>query len=52
MANDKSKPLDDRQIGDIKAKGFRVQRGGFNEDIYVDPKTGLHRSRSTWKWER
>jgi hypothetical protein len=34
-------PIEDRQIGDIKAKGFRTKSFGLPISLWVDPKTKL-----------
>ena len=41
LAANKPDAIEDKQIGDIKAKGFRVKTHGVNQLVYVDPKTGL-----------
>ncbi len=41
LADQKGEPIGDKQIGQVKAKGFRVTSGGFPADVWADPKTGM-----------
>jgi outer membrane lipoprotein-sorting protein len=41
LANGKSEPAADRQIGQVKAKGFHVVQGGHDAIVYADPKSGV-----------
>ena len=37
----KSEPIEDKQIGDVKAKGFKVTKDTQRASIWVDPKSGV-----------
>ena len=39
LADKPGEPLDDRQVGDVKAKGFRVKSDGQTISLWVHPKT-------------
>ncbi|MGB7158555.1 MAG: hypothetical protein WBD40_10850 [Tepidisphaeraceae bacterium] len=41
LAEKKGEPLDERQIGDVKAKGFRVVSDGQMVSLWAHPKTAL-----------
>lgn len=42
MATDsKSEPIEDKQIGAVKAKGFKITKEAQKASIWVDPKSGL-----------
>ena len=41
LADKPGEPLEDRQIGDVKAKGFRVVAEGQTVSLWAHPKTGL-----------
>jgi hypothetical protein len=41
LAEQHGEPIEDRQIGDIKAKGFRIESLGYPTTLWVDPTTKL-----------
>jgi hypothetical protein len=41
LAEQHGEPIEDRQIGNIKAKGFRIESFGYPTSLWVDPNTKL-----------
>jgi outer membrane lipoprotein-sorting protein len=41
LANGESAPAPDRQIGQVRAKGFHILQRGYDAIVYADPKSGV-----------